>query len=80
VIFVGGHRYELKPCEAADGSAGQTFEFVRMGGPRFILQALASAKSAEIEFGGKRFSLSEKAMANCRELLKRSNEKAGQRK
>jgi hypothetical protein len=51
---------------------------VSVGGPRSILEAIVVAKKAEIEFGGKRYDLGERRLANCRELLKRSE--AGQKK
>jgi hypothetical protein len=62
----------LKPLQAVVNDAGDSVTMVSVGGSWSILQALAGAKSAEIEFGGKRYELSDVALANCRELLKRS--------
>jgi hypothetical protein len=45
---------------------------VSVGGARSILAALVAASKAEIEFGGKRYAIDERGLANCRELLKRS--------
>jgi hypothetical protein len=74
-IIVDGNRHAMKPFQAVANEDGKGVTMVSVGGPRSILAALVSAKSAEIEFGGRRFSLSEKALANCRELLKRSEAK-----
>jgi hypothetical protein len=45
---------------------------VSVSGLRSILEALTAATKAEIEFGGKRYDMGEQGLANCRELLKRS--------
>jgi hypothetical protein len=51
-----------------------------VGGSRSILGSIVTAKATEIEFGGKPFELSDVALANCRELLKRLEVVASQRK
>jgi len=78
-IVVEGNRHELKPYQAGVGPDGETVSLVRWGGPRSILAAVAGATSAQLEFGGMRYELNVRGLANFRELLKRSNEKAGQR-
>jgi hypothetical protein len=75
-LWVDGRRHEMKPYQALVGDDGAKVTMASVGGSRSILQALDRAKAAEIEFGGRRSSLDGKALANCRELLKRSEGKA----
>jgi len=71
-FVVLGKGCEMKPYRASLNADEQTIETFQWGGPRSILEAVAGAKSAEIEFGGKRYYVAERGMANCWELLRRS--------
>jgi hypothetical protein len=51
------------------GQDGDSVEMVSVGGSRSILAAIVAATKAEMELGGQRFILSEKALANCRGTL-----------
>jgi hypothetical protein len=71
-IFADGRRYEMKPFQALVSEDGTSVIQVSVVGPRPILEAVADVKAAAIEFGGKRYDLDERGLANCRELLRRS--------
>ena len=71
-VVADGQRHEMKRFQALVSVDGNTIELVSVGGARSILAALVAASKAEIEFGGKRYAIDERGLANCRELLKRS--------
>ena len=71
-FIVDGKRYELKPYQVVAGENDKSPLMVRYGGPRSILEAVAGAMSVQIEFGGKARDVGERGLANCRELLRRS--------
>ena len=49
----------MKPHQALVSEDGKEVVLVTVGGPRSILEAIVAATKAEIEFGGKRYSLDE---------------------
>jgi hypothetical protein len=71
-FIADGKRLELKPFQIVAGENDLSPVMVRYGGPRSILEAVAGAKSIEIEFGSKARDLGERGLANCRKLLRRS--------
>ena len=79
-LVADGKRYALNPYQAVADEGEESPVMVRLSGPRSILEAIAGAKSAEIEFGGKVRDLGERGLANCRELLKRSEGTAKERR
>ena len=75
-FIVDGKRHELKPDQIVAGENDLSPVMVRYGGDRSIFEAVADAKSVEIEFGGKARNTGDRGLANCRELLKQSEMKA----
>jgi hypothetical protein len=77
-IIADGRRYDMKPFQAVVSDDGDSVTHVSVVGSRSILEAGVAASKAEIEFGGKLYAFDAQGMANCRELLKRSEGKAKQ--
>jgi hypothetical protein len=50
-------RHEMKPYQALVGDDDKDVVIVSVGGPRSILEAMPVRKSAEIEFGRKRYDV-----------------------
>jgi hypothetical protein len=71
-IVVDGIFYRMSPYQATAAQGGKAAVMVSFSGRMSIAAALAGAKSAAIEFGGKRYDLGDCGIANCRELLRRS--------
>jgi hypothetical protein len=78
-VIADGRRYSMKPFQSLVSDDGDSVTQVSVVGSRSILEAVVTAKKAEIEFDVKLYALDAQGMPNCRELLKRSGADARKR-